>query len=174
MGSEMCIRDRLGALMIPVFGYVAYTNFAVAPTEEEVVKATDVPGPNAVEEVGKEVKPAPEETTADEAGTDGPERPGEQVVPEVKPEPVPEPEPEGTADPGPQVTIDSDVSVFFVDSSGRRADHQNLIAGTYTVFAVYDAGKPDEHTEIKKITVDSGDAVAVKCVGSARRCKVTP
>ena len=106
-------------------------------------------------------------------GTADPE-PTEVEVPEVKPEPVPEPEPEGTADPGPQVTIDSDVSVFFVDSSGRRADHQNLTAGTYTVFAVYDAGKPDEHTEIKKITVDSGDAVAVKCVGSARRCKVTP
>ena len=171
------------AFQTPLFRTAERTAFAVVdkPTADPVaIEATPpVPVPSAPSEPVPTTKPVPTKLAPAPSPTKpAPIKPSPSGTTEPAPEPVAAPvttapEPAGTASAAPTVKLDSDVSVFLVDGSGRRADLGALEPGRYTVAAVFDPSSPDDLTEIQPVTLAAGDTLSIKCVGSARRCKVT-
>ena len=82
-------------------------------------------------------------------------------------------EPQGTAAAAPRVVLDSDVTVFFLDSANKPTEVGDIGVGTYRVMAVYDPANPDDASEVETITLAEGDVVNIRCLGSRRRCLVS-
>ncbi|TNE91657.1 MAG: serine/threonine protein kinase [Deltaproteobacteria bacterium] len=198
MGMALIGVGLLGALGVPVVGYLAYTQLTTPPVAEipaELEETVETPEPAGTIEpatpdpaepeapqpvavrtpdpVPKIEVSAPKTVPKVSPEPSGTTEPVPEPVPEAVPKATPKPEPAGTADAVPTVNIDSDVSVFLLDGANRRVDLATLEPGTYTVAAVFDATKPDEMTEFDTVTLGSGDTLAIKCVGSAHRCKVS-